>query len=513
MDILRWDVFLTVLGVVVPIFAALYEFVFVGRKRLGYRVQMDTIASDEVHSAYAGSLQRLERDDGDPLVDPSFVLLRFENNGATHIDETDYAVLDDDRVGIRVVFPGRRVAGLVVTELSHDYLRPSFEGDSGLHVRDGVIQLPRVPMNRGTHYKVLATLEREPGENRAAGAAFAPPKVIGGIKGGVGSGDIPETRSRTGTSVPAIALVCFLVTIIVTQLLISLNDENAPLDCASGRLTLTGSTAFEPVLEDAAEMYERTCPDATIAVETRGSSDGLTELESAGRDHERGRPPMLAFSDGPKPEDHPLLLPRPVALSLFTLVVNEEAGVLDLTPEQLRSVFDGTYTNWSQLGGEDMPIRVVGRDDGSGTRRVLQHQVLAGDREPGSTSDNCRDRDPGAPVTRCERRSTPEVLDAVTETPGAIGYAELGAALNREELPRLRLSGHEASTETADHGAYPFWETELAYTYGELDADSLAASFLRYLTKDVGRDLIRAQGHRPCTELRNPVLCRPASGE
>ncbi|SOD58571.1 phosphate ABC transporter substrate-binding protein, PhoT family [Streptomyces zhaozhouensis] len=513
MDILRWDVFLTVLGVVVPILAALYEFVFVGRKRLGYRVQMDTIASDEVHSAYAGALQRLERDGGTPLLDPSFVLLRFENNGATHIDESDYAVLDDDRVGIRVVFPDRRVAGLVVTELSHPYLRPSFEGDSGLHVRNGVIQLPRVPMNRGTHYKVLAALEREPGATRAAGAEFAPPKVIGGIKGGVGSGDIPETRSRTGTSVPAISLVCFLMVIIVTQSLLSLRDENAPLDCASGELALTGSTAFAPVLEEAATAYEDTCPGSRITVTADGSANGLNALESAGREHERGEPSMLAFSDGPKGDGHPRLLPRPVALSLFTLVINEEAGVLDLTPEQVRAIFEGRLTNWGELGGEDVPIRLVGRDDKSGTRRVLQQRVLDGFREPGSTSDNCRDRDPGARdrLTRCERDATPEVLDTVAETPGALGYAELGAAQERENLPRVRLSGHEASTEAADYGAYPFWETEYAYTYGELPAKSLAASFLRYLTDEVGRDLVRAHGHRPCTELQNPVLCRPVA--
>ncbi|KAB8168715.1 phosphate ABC transporter substrate-binding protein [Streptomyces sp. 3MP-14] len=517
MDIFRWDVTLTVLGVVVPIFAALYEFVFVGRKRLGYRVQMDTVASDEVHSSYAGALQRLERDGGDPLLDPSFVLLRFENNGATHIDESDYAVLDDDRVGIRVAFPGRRVAGLVVTELSHEYLRPSFEGDSGLHVRDGVIQLPRVPMNRGTHYKVLAALEREEGETRAPGTEFAPPRVIGGIKGGVGSGDIPETRSRTGISLPTVALVCFLVVIIVTQLGISLSadDENAPLDCASGELTLTGSTAFAPVLDEAADSYESSCPDAEITVAAGGSAQGLTQLDRAGREHPDGRPPMLAFSDGAKDDGHPQLLPRPIAFSLFTLVINEDAGVLDLTPEQLRAVFDGRLTNWTELGGNDVPIRLVGRHDDSGTRRVFQRQVLDGDREPASTSDNCRDRDPGAddPVIRCERGSTDDLLDAVAATPGAIGYAELGAALERDELPRARIAGHEASLEAADHDAYPFWETELAYTYGELPADSLAASFLRYLTNQVGQDLIRAHGHRPCAELQNPVLCRPLTDD
>ncbi|UED88259.1 substrate-binding domain-containing protein [Streptomyces profundus] len=474
---------------------------------------MDTIATDEVHSAYGGALQRLEHDNGSRLRDPSFVLLRFENNGATHVDESDYAVPEGDKVGIRVLFPGRRVAGMVVTELSNEHLRPSFEGDSGLEVRDGAILLPKIPMNRGTHYKVLAALERENDEPRPPGTEFAPPKVVGAVKGGVGSGDIPETRSRTGTSLPTIALICFLAAVIVTQLGISLasDDTTAPLDCATGHLTLTGSTAFAPVLEQAADAYRDTCPEAEITVATSGSAQGLAALDRAGRDHKDGAPATLAFSDGPKEEGYPILLPRPVALSLFTLVANEEAGVQDLSLAQIRRIFDGTHTNWTELGGADLPIRLVSRHDDSGTRRTFQRQVLDGRREPASTSDNCRDRDPGATdqVIRCERRTTADLLAAVADTPGAIGYAELGAATERDDLPLLRIDGHAAATEAADHGAYPFWETELAYTYGELPADSLAASFLRYLTNEVGRDIIRAHGHRPCTELQNPLLCQP----
>jgi hypothetical protein len=106
-----WSVALATLGVVVPANAALYEFVIKGRKRLGYRVQMDTTATDVVKTADAGALEQLQRD-GQRLKDPTLVLLRIENNGATAIDTRDYAVLDD-KVGIRVAFPGRKVAGMV----------------------------------------------------------------------------------------------------------------------------------------------------------------------------------------------------------------------------------------------------------------------------------------------------------------------------------------------------------------------------------------------------------------
>lgn len=108
-----WGVALAVFGVVVPAIAFLYEFVFVGRKRLGYRVQVDTTATGEVASQYAGALQQLQQN-GTRLIDPSFVLLRIENNGATHIDTSDYAVLDDDKdstAGSREPFKAPEIVG------------------------------------------------------------------------------------------------------------------------------------------------------------------------------------------------------------------------------------------------------------------------------------------------------------------------------------------------------------------------------------------------------------------
>lgn len=156
----RWDVALAAFGIVVPTITFLYEFVLVGRKRLGYRVQMDTTATAEVHSQYAGALQQLQQENGTRLVDPSFVLLRTENNGATNIDTSDYAVLDDDKVGVRVSFPGRKVVGMVVTELSDNFLRPSFGAG-----REQPAGPPRQPGPRLRHPENLpgADPRRHPG--------------------------------------------------------------------------------------------------------------------------------------------------------------------------------------------------------------------------------------------------------------------------------------------------------------------------------------------------------------
>lgn len=485
-----------------PAGVALYEFVIKGRKRLGYRVQMDTTATDVVPSPYAGALEQLQ-ENGTQLRDPTLVLLRVENSGATNIDTHDYAVLDDDQVGIRVSFPGRRVAGMVITELSDEFLRPAFKAGSGLGVRDGVIELPKVPLNRSQHYKVLAALERMPGAIGKPGQ-FDDPEVVGGIKGGVGGGRIQETRSRTGTPRRTFVLVGFLVAIIVGQLAIEVATRgSAPLDCARGSVTVVGSTAFEPIVREAAARYSDTCPGASFTFAMGGSGEGLRAVN----DH----PDTIALSDGEKPDGYPRLLPRSIAFFLFTLVANKDAGVQDLTLDQIRRIYRGEHTNWSGIGGAAAPVRLVSRNPGSGTRTTFQHRVLAGFREPGSNSDDCTRLDPGAPagVLRCSRGSTTDVLDAVAQTPGAIGYAEVGAAERRDDVRLVRIGGHAATLEEADRDAYPFWETEYAYTSGAPAAESLTASFLRYLTNEVGQDIIRSHGNRPCAELDNPALCRP----
>ncbi|MEV0697082.1 substrate-binding domain-containing protein [Saccharopolyspora sp. NPDC050389] len=512
MDGFPWELALAITGALVPIIAFLWEFAFVGRKRLGYRVQMDTTPTD-VSSLYAGAWRRLERADGGRLVDPSFVLLRVENTGTTNIAESDYGFPEDTPVGIRVRFPGRRVAGVVVTELSDPSLATYFDAKApGLGMSDvdeadrtiGLVELPKVKLNSSAHYKVLVVLERA-GDD---GGKIPDPEVVGTISGGVGSGKVHETKSQTGTPRWVVALVCFLLMVsLVEPFLIDLTrDEAARLDCATGNLTVTGSTAFEPALREAADEYVKSCPGAKFAWEMHGSAQGLDLLNRT------RSPEMLAFSDGPKGDRLPELLPRPMAFLLFTIVVNREAGVQDLKPEQVRDVFGGRVANWADVGGNDVPVRIVDREALSGTRATLEERLLGGEVEPGENSNDCvepRNENLRGSVLRCRRSDTGSLLDTVAKTSGAIGYSELRAAEGRAELLKVRIGGHEANLEAADHGAYPFWQTEYAYTFGEPAATSLAASFRRYLTNQVGSDIIRSYGNRPCAELANPVLCRP----
>ncbi|WP_436521460.1 PstS family phosphate ABC transporter substrate-binding protein [Actinoplanes sp. HUAS TT8] len=491
-----------------PSVAAFYEFVLKGRKRLGYRVQMDTTTTNvaETDAELPGALLELQNH-GVPLKHASLVLLRVENNGFTYIDTHDYVALDDDRVGVRFFFPNRTVVGTVITELSNDSLRAnfrdlrtSFRHETDKHPAGGVIELPRVPMNRSAHYKVLAALERVPGITGEPG----PPILEGDIK----DGRIAETQSRIGTPKRIIALVSFLSVLVVAQLVVFLrSNSGAPLDCTTGHLTVYGSTAFKPIVEEAADAYGDLCPGASFDFAMEGSGEGVSTLDDRGRAGTAGE--VLAFSDGRKADGMPALIGRPISFFLFALVANPDAGVRDLSLAQIKDIYAGKVTNWNQVGGADRPIRLITRHRGSGTRAAFKARVLGDVTEAPPTVDVCP-RGADAKAFICEVGDTEKVLDTVASTAGALGYSEAGAASGEKGVITVRIDDQPPTVKEADAHLYPFWETEYAYTIGEPAARSLGASFLRFLTTQVGSDILRSRGLRPCPELANPARCQPA---
>ncbi|MFD0508191.1 hypothetical protein ACFQ0G_46270 [Streptomyces chiangmaiensis] len=177
----EWDFsnVVAILSVVIPLLAFVWEFGVAGRKRLGYRVQMDTPATGAGHAPSANVLAGM-RVDTRSLNEPSFVLMRIENAGWVEIGESDYLAPTTNATGIWVTFPQRRVVGMAVTELSDPALRSFFitetrADDGSTETREasgfghgeqdgaGLIKLPKVMLNKGAHYKVLAVLERKPG--------------------------------------------------------------------------------------------------------------------------------------------------------------------------------------------------------------------------------------------------------------------------------------------------------------------------------------------------------------
>ncbi|GGV26432.1 phosphate-binding protein [Actinomadura cremea] len=531
----EWDFgsIVAALSVAIPFMAFVWEFVVVRRKRLGYRVQMDTLATDTAHAPSADVLARMH-DDGRRLSEPSFVLLRVENAGLTEIVEGDYLTPQNDWTGIRVTFRDRRVVGLAVTELSQPELRDFFiaqvdgvttEAEGfGISVEEGagVIRLPKVKLNTGAHYKVLAVLERSSG---SPGDRFSKPVFRADVAGRsnrwvrwVSRLKLARTESHSFASRPALVGIALLTTAVLAQSSIALfwRGTPPPLDCVGGTLHLHGSTAFAPAVTEAAERYVELCGGKGAAIPVgpgtfQGSTEGVRALDGAGAGISGGAGlgDHVAFTDGRAVGDRPQLLARPVAYSLFTLVVSKEAKVQNLSLQQVRDIYAEEITNWSEVGGASVPIRLVNRHRGSGTRTALVERVLDGEDVPEATAGDCAALARGEPGG-CEVGGTETLLQEIADVPGALGYSEASSAATARDAVQVRIDGVPATLGGVEDGRYPYWQIEFAYTYGEPPADSIAAAFLRFLTDQGGKDVLREFGDRPCSETRFPLLCEPA---
>ncbi|SOD84889.1 substrate-binding domain-containing protein [Streptomyces sp. Ag109_G2-15] len=495
-----------VLGIVASAGMVWYERRVPRRKRVGYRVQMDNPIGDEVRSGRANRRLGLFLFDGAPdTSDATLVLLRIENDGSQGIDRDDYT--SPERHGLTAVFTDRTVRGVSVTQPTDtDHLLDHFTAERGFGYEGNTLRIPRVPLNRGDHFKLLVLL--------SGGDVGREIRIVGGIR----EGEVHPNRSATPDDKPplfsrASRLITIMLTVCVVTLaaiVVARDDTPPPIGCEKGALTVTGSTAFEPVMREVAKRYEEDCAGATVTVDPHGSTAGVRELAAAGAQAKgQGSPPLIALSDGPKAADMPELRENRIALSVFALVVNDDVGLTNLSTADVRRLYQGEITNWRQLGGRSLPVHLVSRDANSGTRQVFQRRVL-GRGEMANSSVDCVHKDyPTAPVTRCELDSTDQVLTEVAQLPGAIGYSELNLATRAKGLHVLSLDTNAPSVDAIEHGhsPYPYREIEYAYTYGQPPANSLASSFLTYLSRGSGQEIIRTHGHVPCWTPEGMKLC------
>ncbi|QIY63831.1 substrate-binding domain-containing protein [Streptomyces sp. RPA4-2] len=496
-----------VIGVVASAVMVWYERRVPRRKRIGYRVQMDNPVGDDVRSGRANVRLGLF-DEAPGMADATLVLLRIENDGSQSIAGDDYT--SRERHGLTAVFTDRTIRGVSVTQPpGTDHLMDHFTPAAGLSYEGGTLRIPRVPLNRGEHFKLLVLL--------SGGDVGCPIRIVGGIR----DGEVHPNRSATpDDTLPLFSRAARISTVLLTACVVTLaaivvlrDDDAAPIGCERGTLRITGSTAFAPAIQELAQQYEKHCGGSTITVDARGSEAGVHDLAALGAQSERSARSVIAFSDGPAADGPRELFGTRVALSVFTLVVNDDIQLRQgLSLDDVRRVYRGGITRWRQLdaGLPDLPVVLVSRNAESGTRQIFQRRVLgAWERVPSTSLDCVRKDDATAPVTRCELDSTQKVLDTVAEVPGAIGYSELTLATAHKGLRPVALDGAAASVADIENGRsdYPYRGVEYAYTYNRPPAGSLAASFLAYVVQGTGESVIRAHGQLSCSASKALRMC------
>jgi ABC-type phosphate transport system substrate-binding protein len=458
--------------------------VWIKRKRISYRVHMDTeIGLKPDHGN--DMVEMVLKNRGIPVDEPSFALVRIMNTGSAAIRANDF------EAPLRLDFAGRRVVDVKVIEADRVLLRMLDEDESWPPVGNTMLVLPKVPLNRKHRIKLLVLLSGKPDPD------IKPPVTCEGfVSGGRISRDTTTGNGPSRRTLVLGGLALVLVSASVASVISVISTQRSS-GCASGNLVIEGSSAFAPVATAVADVYRKTCgDDAKIDVRGTGTYAGLDALNAAAKTNSVERDTRIAMTDGPAVgASYAGLVPHPVGVVTFAVVVNKKTGVTNLTTEQLQNIYSGRTRDWK--GDGTQPIRIVSRGAQSGTRAAFESKVLnAG--EPELTSRDCTtpSRNPIS-VLRCERDQPSALLGKVGEVDGAIGYVEVSAVSGDPGVTAVAIDGIAASTQAVAAG-YKFWAPEFFYTYRKPADGTLLDSFLAFMDSPQAKKILRDAGYEQC---------------
>lgn len=281
--------------------------------------------------------------------------------------------------------------------------------------------------------------------------------------GTVGCGSDAETKNATTAQTTD------------TQAANTIEEKEVPLQeevtQMSGTITMAGSTSMEKLANAVAESFMEKYPNVTVTAEFTGSSAGI-ESVLAGSVNIGNASRNLKDS-----EKESGAVENIVAIDGIAVVTDANNAVSELSKEQLISIYTGQITNWSELGGADSAIVVVGREASSGTRGAFEELL--------EIEDMC--------AYANELDSTGAVMAKVAATPGAIGYVSLDVI--DESVKALALEGVEATVENIKAGNYFLSRPFVMATKGEISAqDAVVQELFNYLASEEGKAVVQAVG-------------------
>ena len=241
----------------------------------------------------------------------------------------------------------------------------------------------------------------------------------------------------------------------------------------SGTVSTNGSTSMEKVIGSLMEEFMAQNKDVTVTYDPTGSGTGIESASNGSCDIGLS---SRALKDS---EVASGLVGTVLAYDGIAMIVNPANTVEDLDIETIAKIYTGEITNWSEVGGADAEIVLVGREAGSGTR--------SGFEELTETVDKCKYRQ--------ELTSTGDVITAVAQNPDAIGYASLASV--KDSVKALKVAGVTPSEETVKDGTYLIQRPFVLVTKEGVALSPVAQAFFDYATKGQANDIITASGVVP----------------
>ncbi|MFD1418389.1 phosphate ABC transporter substrate-binding protein PstS family protein [Companilactobacillus keshanensis] len=250
---------------------------------------------------------------------------------------------------------------------------------------------------------------------------------------------------------------------------------------SNGQQTITavGSSAAQPLVELAGEEFTKNNPNEYINVQGGGTGTGLSQIQQGAVDI--GNSDL--YAEQKKNIDAKNLVDHRIAAVGMVPIVNKGVKINSLTIKQLRQIFSGEVTNWKQVGGQDMPITIINRANGSGTRSAFEDDVMNG--TPSASSQ--------------EQDSSGMVRQIVYNTQGSISY--LAMPYLNDTVKSLEVGGVKPTMKNIENNTWKIWSYEHLYTKGQ--PKGMTKRFLDYIMTDhVQNKVVKALGYVPIRNMQ-----------
>ena len=253
----------------------------------------------------------------------------------------------------------------------------------------------------------------------------------------------------------------------------SSGSETSTTAVVSGTVSTNGSTSMEKVIGSLKEQFQKDNDgQVTVSYDATGSGAGIEAVTNGTTD-------IGLSSRALKDEETSAgLTGTTVALDGIAVIVNADSQVSDLSVEQIGQIFSGQITNWKDVGGADAEIACIGREANSGTRDGFESIT--------DTKDKCK--------LSQELTSTGAVIEAVKNSPNAIGYASLSAVEGKDGIKSLTVGGVACTEETVLDGTYQIQRPFVLVTKEGVTLSPVAQAFFDYVTSADAASIISAAG-------------------
>ena len=262
----------------------------------------------------------------------------------------------------------------------------------------------------------------------------------------------------------------------ITMMMVAVLAISMLAGCGSNKTTgsvaTDGSTSMEKVIGALGEAFQNDT-GISFTYNPTGSGSGIKAVQE-------GRCDIGLSSRHLKAEELEAGLSGNIlAYDGIAIIVHPENPIADLSVETIAKIYTGEITNWSEVGGNDAEIVLIGREAGSGTRDGFESIT--------DTEDACKYRQ--------ELTSTGDVITTVAQNPGAIGYASVASV--KDTVKALKVDGVAPTEETIKDGSYVVQRPFVLVTKSDTPLSDAAFKFFTYITSADANEIISAAGVVP----------------